>query len=167
MSAPKAINFLLLTLETLAAIHKRGLIHRDLKPTNIIIHKDTLEPWIFDFGIAKVVPLASQGNFTNIGTAAFRAPESVFCADKFLDIYSLGATVLALTNLLKDTDCSWHTVINKCPFPNELKTILLKMVEADFSKRYQNCEDVMTDLKKMDSSVAQSQAPVAQTCIDC
>lgn len=72
-SEPVAIKFLLPCLETLQEIHKRKIIHRDIKPTNIIIHYPTLEPWIVDFGIAKELEQAQGGPNTLIGSHAVGA----------------------------------------------------------------------------------------------
>ncbi|WP_372517724.1 serine/threonine-protein kinase, partial [Frankia tisae] len=81
--------------EALAAIHAAGVIHRDLKPGNVIVAADA--PRVIDFGISRAVE-ASSGAITQagarIGTPAFMAPEQVqggsFGAAG--DIFALGST---------------------------------------------------------------------------
>jgi len=125
MSAPKAITLLENTLATLDAIHKKGILHRDIKPSNIVIHENTSEPWIFDF--AKEIVLVGRGGNTLVGTAVFSAPEiKDGIVGPYSDIFSLGATILACTGLLADNDTCWDDVLAKCPFNNELKTIITK-----------------------------------------
>lgn len=83
------------------AVHKAGVIHRDLKPHNVILTKDN-EPIVVDFGLAKNVLEASQ-NMTKtgafLGTPVYAAPEQ-FADTKRLgpsgDIYSLGVILFEL-----------------------------------------------------------------------
>lgn len=147
---PEAVQFLFDILETLQAIHNIGIIHRDLKPDNIIIHKDDFKPWIVDFGIAKEEEQTKKGSNTCIGTRGFKAPEIDtgevgWCSD----IYSLGATLLDLTQRLTEDDCRWDEVLQRCPFPEELKTIIGKMVKITALDRYQSCSDIIHDLQNM------------------
>jgi len=133
-----------------------------LKPSNIIIHKYTLEPWILDFGIARDLNLKSQSKITDVGTPLFRPPE---CLDKigpFTDIYALGTTLLALTGLLNDTDMEWISVLNRCPFTNDLKEVISSMIASDHTKRFQTCQDALQALQNLlDETVPQplSRAP--------
>lgn len=148
LSGVKATKFLLKTLETLDAIHRRGIIHRDIKPGNTMIHKYTLEPWIFDFGISREVILRDLGKATDVGTLAFRPPEYPRDLNWHTDIYSLGATILALTGLITADDLMWDSVLERCPWTNDLKTVVGSMIAYDVPKRFQNCQDAISALNK-------------------
>ncbi|QNS03920.1 serine/threonine-protein kinase [Streptomyces xanthii] len=84
--------------EALATVHGRGIVHRDIKPTNIILEDD--EPRLIDFGIARSVAasgLTLPG--TALGTPGYMAPEQLDCREPTdaVDVFALGA-VLAFTS---------------------------------------------------------------------
>lgn len=116
-SEKEAFCFLLNCLETLKLVHGRGILHRDIKPDNIIIHQHTREPWLIDFGIAKKIELSSMGKNTKIGTPRFSAPEisSHGIVGTFSDIFSLGATILYLTGSL-GSEAEWDEVLQHRKF---------------------------------------------------
>jgi serine/threonine-protein kinase len=92
-----AIKIASLVCEALQYMHQHGVIHRDLKPQNIMICCDgTIR--IMDFGIARDSlsrRITHVGNSTSMGTPDYMAPEQVKarCADKRTDIYNLGAVL--------------------------------------------------------------------------
>jgi serine/threonine-protein kinase len=89
--------------EALTAAHAQGIIHRDLKPSNVLFdHRG--EPYLTDFGIAKIVQGALQNSLTGtaiVGTPAYMSPEQAMgerTIDQRSDIYGLGVmTFEALT----------------------------------------------------------------------
>ncbi len=90
-----ALNFLIPVADALAHVHQRGVIHRDVKPANILLHQD--DDWVFltDFGVATL--RTSEHSRSEVakgfGTPAYMAPEQVLArwdADARTDIYSLG-----------------------------------------------------------------------------
>jgi serine/threonine protein kinase len=94
-------------LSALVHIHKRGFVHRDVKPENCLIHKDGYVK-LCDFGMAKRLPSTVQlpsGStevvtlaFTMCGTPEFMAPEFVLCTgyDKGVDLWALGCILMEM-----------------------------------------------------------------------
>ena len=81
--------------------HQRGVVHRDIKPGNILIDGDQ-KPWLIDFGLAKVMRLGDPAYLKGIilGTPYYMAPEQAVgdmeLVDAHSDIYSLGAVLYEL-----------------------------------------------------------------------
>ncbi|MEU7058131.1 serine/threonine-protein kinase [Streptomyces sp. NPDC046197] len=101
--------------EALVSIHRAGLLHRDLKPGNVLIEADGVR--VIDFGIAKIM---DGGRFTrtgiSAGTPGFMPPEQVDlgAVEAPGDVYALAATLLyAATGHAPYTGTSWHQVFRK------------------------------------------------------
>ncbi len=95
LAVRSALNLLIPVVDALAHVHQRGVIHRDVKPANILLHQD--DDWVFltDFGVATL--RTSEHSRSEVakgfGTPAYMAPEQVLArwdADARTDIYSLG-----------------------------------------------------------------------------
>ena len=169
LTAETAVSIAKDVCEGLAEAHRLDVVHRDLKPGNILIDKQG-DAKILDFGIAR--SLTSKG-FTGtrmmIGTPEYMSPEQVDDEDidHRSDIYSLGVILYEmLTGRVPfdgDTPLSVaYKHKNKTP-PNprefntqitdELNVLILKCLEKDKEARYQSAGEVRSQLEEIDKSL--------------
>ncbi|CAD8098984.1 unnamed protein product [Paramecium primaurelia] len=88
----QAFNIINDLLETVQYIHEQGILHRDLKPDNILLRNETQKYVIIDFGLADIYREDGQYLFKKCGTPGYCAPE-ILCNqiyDQKVDVYSLG-----------------------------------------------------------------------------
>lgn len=101
MPVQQAAGLLLPLAEALAYTHTKGIIHRDVKPTNILL-SETGSPMLADFGVAKMMDSTQTQGLTatgaSIGTPEYMAPEQAVGKniDHRVDIYSLGIILYEL-----------------------------------------------------------------------
>ena len=149
----------------LASVHAHGIIHRDIKPGNIIIGDDG-RPRIVDFGIAKVVgaqTLTSDGS--TLGTFAYMSPEQIRgeAPDPSTDVWSLGAVLYEMLTGRRPFEGDYpeammYTVLNEEPaplssiradLPDGLEDIVSRCLEKDRSQRYLSMADLESDLSAL------------------
>lgn len=115
-------------LDALAVAHRAGLVHRDVKPENVLI-SDRGEVKIADFGLVRAVAAATTtSNSVILGTAAYLSPEQVTVgsADSRSDVYSAGVLLFEVltgrTPFLADTSLSiaYQRIENDVPAPGSL-----------------------------------------------
>ncbi|AHJ27956.1 CHASE2 domain-containing serine/threonine-protein kinase [Nodularia spumigena CS-584] len=159
------IDMLKGVLEVLVFMHERRIIHRDIKPTNIIRCSEDNRLVLIDFGAVKLMqpPNSEQTELATvaIGTRGYAPPEQ-FAGHPRLssDIYALGMIgIQAITGILPqelkpDLDTGNILWRETAEISDELAAILDKMVRYHFSDRYQNATDVMQDLNHLTNSTS-------------
>jgi len=167
----------------LAAAHDKGIVHRDIKPDNVMVRKDGIVQ-IMDFGVAKlqgVSRLTHDGS--TIGTAGYMSPEQVqgLDADHRSDIFSLGVVLFELfTGQLPfrgahETAMAYEIVNVDAPpmsavkpgIDPELDRIVAQCLVKDPNERMQSAKQVSVDLKrcKRDSGKHSPGGRTAETAI--
>ena len=156
--------------------HERGLIHRDVKPANIML-SDSGTVKVTDFGIARAVGAETVTQTAAVfGTAAYMAPEQARSdpVDRRTDVYALGCVLYELLAdrppFTADSPVALaHKHISEMPPPpstfadnvsGDLDAITLKAMAKDPADRYQTARDLSTDLGRARTGQAVT-APVA------
>jgi serine/threonine-protein kinase len=176
--------------EGLAEAHRHGVVHRDLKPQNMMITpRGQLK--ILDFGLAKQMPSSDSVDFEAptatllstpghvVGTMPYMSPEQVRGEplDACSDIFSLGVTfyeMLAGKHPFRDQSAAitMSRILLSDPIPTEqfqaqvspeLQSLLSKMLSKDKAARYQSAEDVLTDLRQLPITLPANEAQTDAT----
>ena len=151
----------------LQAAHDRGIIHRDLKPANIMLEKQTGRVVLMDFGLAKDTSSMSIQSITGavFGSPAYMSPEQAqgqtHSIDSRCDIYSMGVilyegltgkkpfhgeTAFETISMVVNTEPVRPQTIAPGAVSKDMENIILKCLEKDPDRRYQNIIDLRADL---------------------
>jgi tetratricopeptide (TPR) repeat protein/TolB-like protein/predicted Ser/Thr protein kinase len=165
MPLERILNFARQIAEALAAAHAEGVVHRDLKPQNLLVDKND-QIFVCDFGLAKsfeegAIGMTRTGAF--LGTPRYMSPEQVEGkpADGRADLYAFGLILYEM--VIGDVPFTGESTLKvmyqriqekpKSPkilrpdLPNWLVKIIMRCLERDPNDRYQNAYEILADLQ--------------------
>jgi serine/threonine protein kinase/formylglycine-generating enzyme required for sulfatase activity len=151
------------------AAHEAGVIHRDLKPGNIMVTTEG-EPVVLDFGLAKDISgveatLTQHGDL--MGTPAYMSPEQIaahrITLDRRTDVYSLGVTLFECLTLQRPFDAPtreglYQAILTRAvpdprtlnrAIPTDLRVVLETALDKDRERRYATALDFAEDLRRV------------------
>ncbi len=166
LDIPLALDYTCQICNALDHAHKQGVLHRDLRPSNVLV-SDTGLLKVADFGTSRFLEIAAHGT-TVIGSPPYMAPEQFQGKALFAsDIYSLGVTMFQMLtgDLPYDTPSPSDlerllrgelliSVRSRNPkIPRSINDIVLKAMSPDVTSRYQRAADVLEDILAARSAV--------------
>jgi len=177
VSLPLALELAVQTVEGLAAAHKSGIVHRDVKPENIMVTPDCTVK-IMDFGLAKLKGATRvTGAGTTLGTVAYMSPEQAkgLEVDARTDIFSVGVVLYELlTGQLpfkgEHIGATLFSILNEEPqppsrinagLPPEMDGIVFKCLVKNREERYPSMEALLADLTTVQEGIRPSSSPSA------
>lgn len=164
----KTLDLMIPIAEVLAYAHEHGIIHRDVKPSNILMPQEDW-PLLADFGLVKLPNEKEEGEVTSsgvtMGTPAYVAPEQArgTVIDHRADIYSLGVVLFEMITgrlpfgYLNPNKVLLAHITEPAPSPRkfnpncppELEKIILKTMAKSPDDRYLTMKDMIRDLKNV------------------
>jgi eukaryotic-like serine/threonine-protein kinase len=161
LPVPLKLTYALQACRALDYAHKRGIIHRDIKPDNVMLTRDGTVK-VVDFGIARVLETSKTQTGMLLGTFAYMSPEQYHGehADARSDIWSFGVLLYELLAYQRpfrgSTPASlMHSICQQEPPPLQdaapdcpaaLETIIQRVLRKLPDERYQSMEEVLLDL---------------------
>ncbi len=167
VSVPVAVQLILQTARGIGYAHGQGIIHRDVKPSNLVVHKDGVLH-VLDMGLAQLLDAGEDATLTRsgnvMGTVDYMAPEQALSArrvDQRADIYSLGCTLYFLLmgkSMLPEGSMAqkllWHQqgkipnlTQERSDIPKPLQKIWKRMVAKDPDDRPASMDEVIASLE--------------------
>src|SRR5437773_6736324 len=167
MPIRRAVELIAKVARTVHYAHEHGILHRDIKPGNILLDEKG-EPHLTDFGLARLVESESSVTHTLdiLGTPSYMAPEQAVgnntAVSNATDVYGIGAVLYQLLTghppfaggatyetirLLLDTE-PWQPRLLNPKIDRDLSTICLKCLEKDPKRRYSSALALAEDLER-------------------
>jgi len=151
--------------DALQHVHEHGIVHRDIKPLNLLLAKDKSRLLLTDFGLARdaeAMGVTRLGDF--MGTVRYMSPEQLLAqrvnVDRRTDIWSLGISLYEAVTLdlpySGDSEAAYIAAVSmKDParasardrtVPRDLETVLMKCLQRDPERRYATARELKDDL---------------------
>ena len=179
VSVRKAIDIITQAAEALEAAHNKGILHRDVKSANIMVNMEGRVK-VMDFGLAH---LESRSQLTRtgttMGTLSYSSPEQISgrSVDKRSEIFSLGVVFYELLTgqlpfkATNEAEILFAIINNEPPklsevrddVPKLVEAVIARMLEKDPDLRYQNCGDVINDIKGIRKEMETSTVSITGT----
>ena len=163
----RAARYIAQVARGLQAAHDQGILHRDMKPHNVMVETSSDRPLIADFGLAKFVHSDNSITYAGqiMGTPSYMSPEQAQDASLVKaagDQYSLGATLYHLLTghppfAAPSVQETIRQILEKPvvrlresnpAVDRDLETICMKAIEKEPAKRYASCHDLADDLQR-------------------
>ncbi|MGK7939583.1 MAG: protein kinase [Crocosphaera sp.] len=174
LSIPESLIYTQQICDALALVHERGILHRDINPSNIIIRSGKLQAVLIDFGISKYDVPEEEQNFTKeLGESRYAPSERSFDErydkrddknkkeGKYTDVYSVtGVLKFMLTgndppyySQLSQRECisDMSSELKKNKIDANIIYAIHKGMSREIDKRYQSVEELWTDLNEHDN----------------
>ncbi len=162
------LGFFAVAAEALHTAHEAGLVHRDVKPENLLVQARRARPVILDFGLAQDVDSGSSLTRTGdaVGTPAYMSPEQVLGVanlDRRTDIWSLGATLFEALTGRRPFEAATRAELQRAiqhtsppPLesllpnaPRDLRVLVATCLARHPGDRYANAELLAADLRRV------------------
>src|SRR5215471_15640116 len=160
---PRVLRIMEQTCNALQFAHERNIVHRDVKPANLMLTADDTVK-VTDFGTAKILQFGTVQQTTHVmGTPSYMSPEQVKgrAIDGRSDIFSLGVMLYEMISGEKpfpgqSITTVIYKIVNEDPVPPRqlnpsihpgLNEIVLKALAKEPEVRYQNCREMLEDLR--------------------
>src|SRR5713101_6740039 len=174
------LGYIVRVCEALAYAHQHNVVHRDIKPGNIMVTKEGVVK-VVDFGIARLTDRSLAQPNMMIGSRAYMSPQLYKGerADARADIWAVGVTLYELLayrrpfiadseaelmfHIMSDNPPSLQSVTADCP--EELSNIVGKMLAKKAEERFQSMDEILRDLEPLWKTA--QQATVAGLLADC
>jgi serine/threonine protein kinase/tetratricopeptide (TPR) repeat protein len=170
----ESLNLAIQIARGLSSAHARNIVHRDVKPSNIIITKDHAAK-IVDFGLARVVATVSATqSISSTGTLPYMAPEQILGEniDQRCDIWALGVILIQMITgshpfVRPNTGAMTFAILNQPPaaldvIPSAVQPIVYRALSKKPEGRYSGADEMLRDLEAARAEITSTPAPAEE-----